>query len=89
MATPLPSADVDLIPPTQEETTLVTRGILSAVAPASGPTQLQRELFAALAHSMTGHEVDTAEVEPLSASSLAEALSRRNVAHRTRISQLM
>ena len=89
MPMPLPSDDVDLNPPTYEETTLVIRGILSAVAPVGGPTQLQRELFAALSHSMTGHDVDTVELEPLAPAELAEALSHRNVAYRTRISQLM
>jgi hypothetical protein len=51
MPTPLPSdAEVNLVPPTAEETQLVIRGVLGAVAPADGPTRLQRELFAALSH---------------------------------------
>jgi hypothetical protein len=90
MPTPLPSdAEVNLVPPTAEETQLVIRGVLGAVAPADGPTRLQRELFAALSHSMTGHDVDTTHLEPLGPVELAEALAYRNDQYRTRISQLM
>jgi hypothetical protein len=46
MPTPLPSdAEVNLQPPTAEETRLAIRGVLGAVAPAEGPTKPQRELF--------------------------------------------
>lgn len=90
MPTPLPGdAEVNLQPPTAEETRLVIRGVLGAVAPPDGPTKLQRELFAALSHSMTGHDVDTTHLEPLGPVALAEALAHRNDQYRTRISQLM
>jgi hypothetical protein len=90
MPTPLPTdAEVNLQVPTAEETRLVIRGVLGAVAPVDGPTPLQRELFAALSHSMTGHDVDTTHLAPLGPVELAEALALRNDQYRTRISQLM
>ena len=90
MATPLPHEnDVDLAPPSADEVRTVIGGVLGAVAPDGVPTRLQRELFAALSHSMTGHDVDTAHIVPVGPIELAETLARRNAEFRTRISQLM
>jgi hypothetical protein len=90
MPVPLPTSDVvDLAPPRAEETRRVIAGVLGAVAPEGGPTRLQRELFAALSESMTGHQVDTATLEPLGPVELAETLALRNTEYRLRISQLM
>ncbi len=90
MPTPLPTDDdTDLQPPDAAEVHRVIAGVLGAVAPDGIPTRLQRELFAALSHSMTGHDVDTRTLAPLGPIELAETLARRNVQYRTRISQLM
>jgi hypothetical protein len=90
MPTPLPTdADVDLVPPDRQEVETVIGGVLAAVAPVGGPTALQRDLFAALSHSMTGHDVDTATVALVPAEELAAALARRNAQFRLRIAQLM
>lgn len=78
-----------LVPPDAEETTVVARGVGTAVAPAKGLTDLQRILLEALFPAMTGFGVDLRRPRPVTASQLAEALSPRNLAFRTRIVQVM
>ena len=51
--------DVDLDRPDAEETAFISRGLLSAMAPPTGATALQRTLVEATAESMTGHVIDT------------------------------
>jgi hypothetical protein len=90
MPVPLPDADsVDLTPPVPAETTRVIAGVLGAVAPEDGPTRLQRDLFAALSESMTGHSINTDGLAPIGPLELAETLAFRNHEYRFRISQLM
>ena len=62
---------------------------MTAAAPASGLTTVQRAVLNALTESMTGVVVDVAEVEPLGAEAFAEALRFRNEAFRTRMVQAM
>jgi hypothetical protein len=81
--------DVLLSPPDADEVTLTARGVASAAAPAGGLTEVQRLLLEALVAAMTGHKVDLADFEPMTASELAEALRRRDLQFRTRGVQLM
>lgn len=67
MPTPLPSADTaDLLPPGAEEVQHLTRGVLAAIAPAGGPTELQRLLVGAAFAAMTGHAPITVDQLPSS-----------------------
>ncbi len=90
MIVPLPSAaEVDLRPPDAGETATLARGIASAVATAQGLTPLQGVLLSAVFASMTGHQVDPTTAEPIDPDGFAESLSRRNLAFRSRIVQVM
>ena len=90
MPVPLPQVDqVLLVPPSAEEVALTARGVASAVAPASGLTDLQRVLLEALFPAMTGHRVHLAEFEPMTASELGEVLRPRDLQFRTRGVQIM
>ncbi len=87
---PFPSAEqVLLVPPDATEAAWLGRGVVSAVAPAQGPTELQQLLIRALFVSMTGHEIDPASVQPVTAAQFADGLARRNLEFRTRIVQIM
>jgi hypothetical protein len=89
MPVPLPRAgQVRLGPPDAAETQLVARGIASACATSDGLTATQALLIEALCRSMTGHDVDVAALEPLSARELAAGLRSRDVNFRSRILQL-
>jgi hypothetical protein len=88
MPTPLPSdAQVDLTRPAAPEVALISRGLLSAAAPAEGPAAIQTMLLEAVVPAMTEHPA--VHGAPLSAAGLGEALARRNLAFRTRIVQMM
>jgi hypothetical protein len=90
VVTPLPDDDaVDLVPPTAAESRATARGIATAVAPATGLTEMQRLLLEALFPAMTSHEVDLSEYEPMSPEELGQVLARRNAAFRTRGIQVM
>jgi len=90
MPVPLPDdGSVLLVPPDAAEAAFVARGVVSAVAPSGGLTTLQDVLVRAFFESMTGHTVDPAAAVPISATSFAEGLDRRNLAFRTRVVQLM
>jgi hypothetical protein len=87
---PLPSEEtVNLLPPDAAEVAVTARGVASAVAPATGLTELQRTLLEALFAAMTGHPVDLAGFEPMTAHELAVALERRDLQFRTRGVQVM
>jgi hypothetical protein len=87
---PLPGVDdVLLTRPSADETLLTAQGIAAAVAPAGGLTPFQRVLIEALMPAMTGHEVDAAQFQPVTASQFAAHLARRDLAFRTRGVQLM
>lgn len=83
-----PEADSDLTRPGAAEVALLCRGLMSAAAPAGGLTHTQQMLFAAAVPAMTGYPA-TEDGAPIEPDELATGLSRRNLAFRTRIVQLM
>ncbi|HYU05489.1 MAG TPA: hypothetical protein VEL02_16725, partial [Jatrophihabitantaceae bacterium] len=88
MPVPLPGDNtVLLVPPDADETAFVARGVVSAVAPAAGLTQLQDVLLRAFFESMTGHPIEPATAEPIDAAEFAAGMARRNLAFRTRVVQ--
>lgn len=90
MPVPFPADDaVDLTRPDRDEATTIVGGIVGAIAPPGGLTELQRLLVHAIAKSMTGFEVDVDRSEPLGPEDLAEALGGRNEIFRTRVVQIM
>ena len=87
--TPLPSPDrTNLEPPRPDEVELLARGMFSAIAPATGPTELQRLLITAAFEAMTGH-LPTTDHEPITPEAFGVCLARRNGAFRSRILQTM
>jgi len=87
--TPLPTPEeTDLEPPTAEEARFVARAVITAIAPASGPTPLQLVLVEAMFDALTGTRVDL-HADPVGAADLAVRLARRNEAYRTRVLQVM
>lgn len=90
MPTPLPeSARTDLEPPDRAEVELMVAGVMSAIRPPSGPTELQVLLMGACFEAMTGHSVDPTTTPDVGPSDLARGLARRNAAFRSRILQTM
>lgn len=90
MPTPLPSPDAtDLTPPGPDEVQHLARGVLTAIAPADGPTELQRLLVGAAFAAMTGHAPATEGQAPVDPEAFAVGMARRNEAFRTRILQTM
>jgi hypothetical protein len=87
---PLPTAaDVNLEPPERGEVEIIGRGLMGAVGPPTGITDLQKVLIKAIAHSMTGVTVEPDDLDPIGPTELAEGLRRRDALFRTRIVQLM
>jgi hypothetical protein len=78
-----------LTPPDATEVAFVARGVVTAVAPARGLTDLQAVLIEATFDAMTGHTVDARAAEPITPDAFAEGLADRDVAFRTRILQVM
>jgi len=72
-----------------DEVVQVARGIATAVAPASGLTQVQASLLRAVTKAMTGFDVDYATLETLGREALASVLADRDQAYRQRIVQHM
>jgi hypothetical protein len=90
MPVPLPAPeDTNLRPPDRAEVELLASGVMAAIAPPGGATELQQVLMAACFDSLTGHRVDTATAPPLGPHELALGLAARNAAFRTRILQTM
>ncbi|MBM3658288.1 MAG: hypothetical protein FJW95_02135 [Actinobacteria bacterium] len=90
MPVPLPSdRDVNLRPPDSPEVELIARGIISAITPPGGLTDLQQMLFDATIEAMTGVAVHSAELVPISPGAYAEGLARRDAAFRSRLVQSM
>jgi hypothetical protein len=88
--TPLPSPDrTDLRPPDAAEVQFLARGVLSAIAPTDGPTELQTVLLSAAFEAMTGHPVDPDRLEPVGPEAFARGMAARNEAFRVRILQTM
>jgi hypothetical protein len=75
-------------PPDALEVALLSRGVISAISPAGGPTELQSVLVAAMFEAMTGQRADLGAV-PIDAGTFARGLADRDEAFRTRILQVM
>jgi hypothetical protein len=89
MPVPLPdAAHVNLDPPDAAEVAALSRGVLGVVAPAAGPTELQRLLIEASFTSMTGWPPDLGG-EPLDNRGFAALLADRDAAFRARIVQMV
>lgn len=89
MPTPLPEPDAaNLQPPDAGEARLLARGVVSAISPPDGLTELQGVLVEAMFEALTGHSVDI-EAPPVTADDFGRALADRNEAFRTRILQVM
>ncbi len=89
VAVPFPSeTTVNLERPDRDEVQLLGRGLVSAAAPSTGLTELQRTLFEAVATEMTGFGFDP-DPEPIEPRAFAEGLAARNEAFRGRIVQIM
>src|SRR6185437_2269283 len=81
-----------LTPPDAAEVHQIGRGVVSAVSATDGPgglTAVQAMVIETIFHAMTGHDIDVAAMEPMTAAEFAVALSRRNQIFRTRIVQIM
>lgn len=89
MPTPLPAHDAtNLQPPDADEARLLARGVVSAISPPDGLTELQGVLVEAMFEALTGHPVDI-EAPTVNAEDFARELAHRNEAFRTRILQVM
>jgi hypothetical protein len=89
MPVPLPTVETaNLNPPDADEVQFLARGIVSAMAPPGGITDLQRALVEAIVHEMTGHRVPH-DPQPISPHEYAEGLARRDESFRTRMVQMM
>src|SRR5579872_7135191 len=90
MAVPLPTdAEVNHNPPEADEVRIIAQGVMGAVAPETGLTDLQRVLIRAIVHSMTGHIVEPDQLEPIGPEAVAVGLRHRDRQFRTRIVQVM
>ena len=89
MATPLPAPGrARSTPPDAAEVLLLSRGLVSAVAPATGLSVVQGELIKAVCTAMTGYPADLA-ADPVTPDDLGRGLAARGLEFRTRIVQLM
>lgn len=80
-----PRADVDTSAPDPHEIIAVARGMATAVAPASGLTEVQASLLRAITMAVTDVDVDYRDLEPLGPDELATVLARRGTMYRQRI----
>lgn len=89
MAVPLPVAGQEVLgPPDAAEVEVLSRGVLTAIRPDGGLTQVQKMLASSLFLAMTGHAV-TVGGSPLGPAEFAQALAGRNAAFRGRMVQVM
>src|SRR5437763_1678981 len=89
MPVALPPLGAELLePPDADEVLMLSRGVVSAVMPVDGLSDLQRVLIEALFEAMTGHPA-ALDAPPVGAEEFAMALARRNAVFRTRIVQNM
>ncbi len=90
MPIPFPTdTDVKLTAPDAEEVAWLGRGVVTAVRPSTGHTELQNMLLKAVFESMTSFSIDPDAIEPIDAEEFAAGLARRNLEFRTRIVQVM
>ena len=89
MPVPFPTAEtVNLHPPDADEVRFMSRGMVSAMAPPGGITELQQALLDGIVHEMTGIPVPH-DPEPIGPREYAEGLARRDEGFRTRMVQMM
>lgn len=88
MPVPLPDQP-KLTRPDAAEAQHLLCGVVSAVAPPTGLTPLQRILVESLFVALTDHEVRCDAARPIDADDFAAGLADRNAAFRTRIVQVM
>ncbi|MGL5860061.1 MAG: hypothetical protein ACRCY9_02235, partial [Phycicoccus sp.] len=90
MPVPLPRpADTLLTPPDTDEVVAVWRALVTAVGgSSSGLSPLQELLLRAVTRSLTGVD-ELPPPEPLDAAEFATRMARRDLAFRTRVSQIM
>lgn len=88
---PLPGPGTVLLePPSDRESYVTARGVVTAITPPGGLTDLQAVLAQALFKAMTGTDVgDPRALEPLGPQGLAEHLAVRNAQFRSRGVQIM
>jgi hypothetical protein len=78
-----------LTPPDADEAAFVARGVVSAVVPPGGLTELQGVLIEAMFEALTGYAVDVHAVQPIEPEEFARGLADRNAVFRTRVVQVM
>ena len=78
-------AHYDETPPELDEILAVSRGMATAVAPASGLSDVQAPLLRAITKAVTSHDIDYRALEPLGPDELARVLERRKPAYRQRL----
>ena len=79
------SVDYDTSPPEFDEVQAVSRAMATAVAPASGLTDVQAPLLRAITKAVTGYDIDYRALEPLGSDELARVLERRKPMYKQRI----
>lgn len=90
MPTPLPGPGAPLMgPPDRDEVVHITRGLKTAMQPATGLTELQGQVLDAITASMTGYQLDLDELEPIGPVEFAAGLAGRDLRFRTEMVQLM
>jgi hypothetical protein len=90
MPVPLPTPETtNLDPPELPEIQFIAGGVLTAVAPADGPTRLQTLVFRALSDAMTDTHLDLSGVETVGPEAFAEGLALRDEPFRVRMVQMM
>jgi len=89
MPVPLPDPAAALhVAPDATEVSILSHGVVAAVTPDGGLTDVQRVLLAAVFDAMTGHPADL-DGPPVAAADFAAALAGRDAVFRTRIVQVM
>jgi hypothetical protein len=87
---PLPAPGEEIsVRPWAEEVALTAAGIVGAVTPPGGLTEVQRAVLNAHVAAMTDFPVDVTEIAPIGPQEFAEGMRGRNAAYRTRMVQVM
>jgi hypothetical protein len=80
-----PTREADRSPPDTQEILAVSRGIATAVAPASGLTEVQVAVLHAITKALTDVSVEYRDLEPLGPDELAQVLAEHGPEYRQRI----
>src|SRR6266516_47809 len=88
---PLPASipETNLEPPTRDEVVTMSRAFATAPAPDDGLSPVQRAVLNAMVESMTGVQLDVADLEPIGPQEFAEAIRDRDLAFHRRMVQAM